>query len=188
MTKEPGDRGGGVSNNDEAPVAEGEPTAVATSGNGAGPESARTLADWEPTLRVITEEEGDLLDSVTVSTQAPIYLRALIATGNSIVACSAIGIDPSTPRKWKRRDTHFAAILADIREEIKERWNAVAEYRALHGFEERIYDKHGNLAGRKIKQDPSFLRAMLGAQDPEHWGSRGERDGNVTITVMRGAE
>ena len=149
---------------------------------------ARTLADWEPTPRVITPEEEESLDSVTVSPMAPAYLRALIATGNSIVACSAIGIDPSTPRKWKARDAHFAAILADIRQEIKERWNAVAEYRALHGFEERIYDKHGNLAGRKIKQDPSFLRAMLGAQDPENWGSRGERDGNLTIVIMDVAE
>ena len=59
---------------------------------------------------------------------------------------------------------------------------------ALHGFEERIYDKHGNLAGRKIKQDPSFLRAMLGAQDPENWGARGERDGNITVVIMDVAE
>ena len=54
---------------------------------------------------------------------------------------------------------------------------------------ERIYDKHGNLAGRKIKQDPSFLRAMLGAQDPERWGSRGERDGNnITVVIIDKAE
>ena len=148
------------------------------------PETARTLADWEPTPRVITPEEEELLDSVTVSPVAPVYLRELIATGNSIVACAAVGIDPSTPRKWKRRDAHFAAILADIREEIVERWNGLAEHRALRGFEERIYDKHGNLAGRKIKQDPSFLRAMLGAQDPEHWGARSERDSKITIVIM----
>ena len=169
---------------DEAAVTEGESTAVATSGDKAGPQIARTLAGWEPTPRVITQEEEELLDSVTVSPMAPVYLRALIATGNSIVACAAVGIDPSTPRKWKRRDAQFAAILADIHEEVVERWNAVAEYRALHGFEERIYDKHGNLAGRKIKQDPSFLRAMLGAQDPEHWGARSERDSKITIVIM----
>ena len=173
-----------MGNNDEAAMTEG---AVDSSGNKVA-ETARTLANWEPTPRVITEEEDELFDSVTVSPMAPAYLRALIATGNSIVACAAIGIDPSTPRKWKARDAHFAAILADIRQEIKERWNAVAEYRVLHGFEERIYDKHGNLAGRKIKQDPSFLRAMLGAQDPENWGSRGERDGNIRIVIMDVAE
>ncbi len=168
---------------------EHDPTAADGDANAledtARPETARTLANWEPTPRVITAEEEELFDSVTVSPIAPAYLRALIATGNSIVACAAIGIDPSTPRKWKARDAHFAAIYADIRQEIKERWNAVAEYRALHGFEERIYDKHGYLAGRKIKQDPSFLRAMLGAQDPEHWGVRGERrDTTINVVIM----
>ena len=138
MTSERGNQGGGgVRDNDESPQTEGESTAVATNGYTARPETARSLADWEPTPRVITEAEEDLFDSVTVSPEAPIYLRALIATGNSIVACSAIGIDPSTPRKWKKRDTHFAAILADIREEIVERWRALAEYRARHGFEEK---------------------------------------------------
>ena len=41
------------------------------------PEIARTLADWEPTPRVITQEE-ELLDSVTVSPAASVYLKALI--------------------------------------------------------------------------------------------------------------
>ncbi len=65
--------------------------------------AARTLADWESTPRVITEEEEQLLDSVTVSPVAPHCLRALIATGNSLAACTIVGIDPSTPRKWKQR-------------------------------------------------------------------------------------
>ena len=104
------------------------------------------------------------------------------------MACAAIGIDPSTPRQWKRKDPHFAAILEGIRQEVVERWQTVAEYRALYGFEERIYDKHGNLAGRKIKQDPSFLRAMLGALDPEHWGRRGDTDQVVNIVVQRVSE
>ncbi|MCH7530661.1 MAG: hypothetical protein IIB36_02735 [Gemmatimonadetes bacterium] len=42
------------------------------------PEIARTLADWEPTPRVITQEEEELLDSVTVSPAASVYLKALI--------------------------------------------------------------------------------------------------------------
>ena len=150
--------------------------------------AARTLADWEQVPRVITPEEEEVLDAVTVSPIAPIYLRAYIASGNSAFACSVVGIGLSTPRAWKRRDAHFAAVWADIKDEVRERWNGVAEYRALHGFEERVFDKHGELVARKVRQDPSFLRAMLGAQDPENWGRRGERDSNITITVHRVAE
>ena len=172
---------------DDQPKADGgESKAVATRGDDVA--TARTLAAWEPTKRVISSAEEATLDAVTVSPMAPAYLRALITLGNNVVACAAIGIDPSTPRQWKRKDPHFTAILEGIRQEVVERWQAVAEYRALYGFEERIYDKHGNLAGRKIKQDPSFLRAMLGALDPEHWGRRGETDQVVNIVVQRVAE
>ena len=152
------------------------------------PETARTLADWEPTLRVITEEEDELFDSVTVSPSAPAYLRAYTKTGNSVAACSIVGISPSTPRAWKRRDPHFAAIRTDIKEEVVERWNAVCEYRAGKGFEERIYDGDGKLIARKVRQDPSFLRAMMGAQDPENWGTRGDRESNITVVIVDVAE
>ena len=67
-----------VGKKEEAAVTEGESTAVATSGDKTGPEIARTLADWEPTPRVITPEEEELLDSVTVSPAASVYLKALI--------------------------------------------------------------------------------------------------------------
>ncbi len=152
------------------------------------PETARTLANWEPTPRVITEEEDELFDSVTVSPSAPAYLRAYTKTGNSVAACSIVGISPSTPRAWKRRDPHFAAIRTDIKEEVVERWNAVCEYRAGKGFEERIYDGDGKLIARKVRQDPSFLRAMMGAQDPENWGTRGDRESNITVVIVDVAE
>ena len=123
-------------------------TADSTAVTKADTAPARTLADFETTPRVITPEEEEVLDSVAVSPIASVYLRAFVVTGNNIAACRIVGIDPSTPRKWKERDHHFAAIWADLKEEVVERWNAVAEHRALQGFEERSYDKGRSPAWR----------------------------------------
>ena len=148
------------------------------------PERARTLADWELVPRVITLEDEELFDSCTVSPRAPTYLRELVIYGNSIYACAEMGINPATPRSWKRRCSHFAEILETLRIEIVERWNALAQDRALTGFEERMYDKHNNLIGKRVRQSDSFLRAMMGAQDPENWGREGASGTSINIVIQ----
>ena len=57
---------------DEQPTpVDGESTAVATRGDDVA--TARTLAAWEPTKRVISSQEEATLDTVTVSPTAPAY-------------------------------------------------------------------------------------------------------------------
>ena len=146
---------------------------------------ARTLADYELAPRELTEEEEELFDTfATLSPNAPTYLRALVKYGNSYFATAEIGIGPSVPRQWKARSPEFATIFATIKIEIAERWNAVAHNKALGGFEDRMYDKDDNLVGRRVRQDPTFLRAMLGSKDPENWGKEGASGLNITVVIV----
>ncbi len=150
---------------------------------------ARSLEDWEPVPYEPAEEDHALFASMGhVSPFAPAYLLAYARTGISAEACRRIGISESLPRVWKVRHPEFAQIQEDLKEGIRDRWNALARRKALEGFSERLYNAKGELVGRKIREDPSFLKAVLGSLDAENWGRAGESGQNITIQVLQVSE
>ena len=147
---------------------------------------ARSLEDWEPVPYEPAEEDQALFDSmVHVSPLAPAYLLAYARTGISAEACRRIGISESLPRQWKRRRPDFATMMEELKEGVRDRWNALARRKALEGFEERLYNANGELVGRKVREDPSFLKAVLGSLDADSWGRAGEGGQSVTVNVLQ---
>jgi hypothetical protein len=150
---------------------------------------ARSLDEWEPVPYEPTEEDQALFDSMGhVSPLAPAYLLAFARTGISAEACRRVGISESLPRVWKLRHPEFAQIQEDLKEGIRDRWNALARQKALGGFEERPCNASGELVGRKVREDPSFLKAVLGSLEPENWGRAGESGQSITIQVLQMSE
>lgn len=146
---------------------------------------ARTLEDYEPYPRVITDEERELFASMEdVSPHAPGYLEAYVRFGNHEAACSGIGIDSSTPRRWKQRRPDFAALREFIKKDVVSRWNTVVQALAMEGFEDRMYDADGELVGRRVRQDASFVRAFMASIDPERWGKQSGTDQSITIVIQ----
>jgi hypothetical protein len=150
---------------------------------------ARSLDAWEPVPYEPAEEDKALFGSMGhVSPLAPAYLLAYARTGISAEACRRIGISESLPRQWKRRHPDFATMMEELKEGVRDRWNALARRKALEGFEERLYNAEGELVGRKVREDPSFLKAVLGSLDAENWGRAGESGQSITIQVVQGSE
>ncbi len=90
--------------------------------------------------------------------------------------------------KWRDTDPVFLEIHDRFWKEVRARWQPVAEHKALHGFEDLLYDAEGDLKDRRVREDSSFLRALLASIDPEHWGSRTEQDSNITVVIVDVAE
>ena len=144
---------------------------------------ARTLDDWEPYPYEPTDDDFAHFNSMAhISPHAPAYLMAFARTGLNTEACRRIGISDSLPRYWKRTHPDFAALIEDLKEGVRDRWTAVGMRKALDGFRDEMYNADGDLVGVKIREDPSFLKAVLGAVDPERWGKT--RDSNQDITIV----
>lgn len=150
---------------------------------------ARTLADWEPHPRVIPEGELAAIAEVCkdISPQAAIWLETYIRTGNQAAAAAIIGISPSTARAWRHRHPPLQALVDGYQEEIRDRWNAVAQHKGMEGFQEWMYNKDGDPAGSRVRQDPGFVRALLGSIDPERWG-KDERAQTIVVNVLQSQE
>jgi len=157
------------------------PHPVATTKNG----SARSLSDWEDSARTFTTEELETFAALrdSVSPLAPLYIETWLKTGNHVVAAQLLDMSPATPRHWKRNHPHYKALNDFYTDEIRDRWMAVAQARALGGFTDRMYGKDGELVGTRIRQDPNFLKATLGAIDPERWG-KDQDAGGITINIV----
>ena len=150
---------------------------------------ARTLADWEPHPRVIPEGERAAIKMVCkdISPQAAVWLETYIVTGNQSAAAAILGMSPSTPLAWRKRHPPLQALIDGYQEEIRDRWNAVAQHKSMEGFQEWLYGKDGSLAGRRVRQDPSFLGKVLGSIDPEKWG-KDQASQTIVVNVLQSQE
>ena len=146
---------------------------------------AQSLDDWEPYPYEPTEEDFTLFDSMAhVSPHAPSYLLAYARTGLNTEACRRIGISDSLPRYWKRRHPDFADLIKDLKEGVRDRWTAVGQRKALEGFRDEMYNADGDLVGVKIREDPGFLKATLGAVDPDRWGKARDTGQIININIV----
>lgn len=151
---------------------------------------ARTLADWEPHPRIIPPEESAAIAEVCkgISPVAAMWVETYIRTGNQAAAASIVGISPHTPKGWRNRHPHLQTIIDSYQEEIRERWNAVAQQKGMQGFNEWQYGADGvTLKGRRVREDPGFVRALLGSIDPERWG-KDERAPSIVVNVLQSVE
>ncbi len=150
---------------------------------------ARSLDEWEPVPYEPTPEDEAAFDSVAhVSPLAPPFLLAFARTGICAEACRRIGISESLPRQWKRRHPDFATTMEELKEGVRDRWNALARRKALQGFEERLFNANGELVGRKVREDPGFLKAVLGSLDADNWGRAGENGQSIIVNVLQAHE
>lgn len=151
--------------------------------------TAKSLDEWEPYPYEPTEDDEKLFASMAhVSPMTPGFLQAFARTGTIAEACRRIGISDSLPRKWRQRHSDFAELLEAQKDCVRDRWNATAQRKAQEGFEERLYNAAGELVGRKVREDASFLKAVLGSIDAEHWGRGGEGDQQINIIITRNEE
>ena len=150
---------------------------------------ARTLADWEPHRRIIPPEEAAAIEAACkeVAPLAATYLQAWIKTGNHVAASEILGISPSAARYWRSRNPSYQALFDAYTPEITERWLTVAQQKGVEGFRDWTFDAEGQLKGSRLREDPGFLRALLGAIDPERWG-RDERSPSIVVNVLQAVE
>lgn len=168
----------------------GLPTASSAGALGpAATGSSRTLADWEPHPRVIPDDESEYIREVSkdVAPNAALYVETYLRTGNHSAASAILGMSPSTSRYWRRQHPEYSALFEHYGEEIRDRWNAVAQAKAMEGFQEWMYDGKGELKGTRTRQDPAFVRAVLGSIDPDRWGKE-DKAQSITVNVVQVAE
>jgi len=149
----------------------------------------RTLADWEPHPRVIPDEERAAIEEACkdVAPLAALYVETWLRAGNHSAAAAILGISPATPTSWRRKHPPYQAIFDAYSEEIRDRWNAVAQHKGMTGFRDWMYDGKGVLKGTRVREDPGFLGKVLGSIDPDRWG-RDQGGQTINITVQQVTE
>ena len=142
------------------------------------------------TASIEIEVPGDLksifAQLVDVSPFCPPYLEGYYATGKKALTCKALGISESLPRKWKQSSPAFALLYDEVEECVNERWSELGDTLAVEGFEERMYDKQGNLAGRRVRIDPGYMKALLASKLP-NWRPN-EQSTEIQVNVLVRAE
>jgi len=136
----------------------------------AGDMKSATLADFEDPPRELLPEEREIIAGLReISPFAPAYLTAWIYLGVKSKAAQAAGISSATVRTWTKRSDVWRQVEEFYAQEIRDRWNAIAQARGLVGFKEEVYDKEGNLKHTRVRQDPSFLARLMTSIDREGW-------------------
>ena len=105
--------------------------------------------------------------------QAP-FLESVALHGIKTRACKAVGVDPKTVDRERRRDDAFAVAYADALDEAADNLETFAHRWATTGLEERheevVYDVSGKVVGRKVRTtsnvSPTLLIFMLKAMRP----------------------
>lgn len=150
--------------------------------------SGITLADYEPEPREVDDAESAKISELLEGcpTACAKWLKKYLVLGNKSSASRAINYSAGIVNWWKRQHPPFAALLAFYDEEIRARWNEVAERRALEGFKEEVFKPDGSLKHTRMRQDPQFLVQMMKRVDPD-W--KDEQLGTqITINVVREEE
>lgn len=118
-----------------------------------------------------------------VGKMAPAFLEGYYRTGLAMQTCRDLGIEESNPRKWKERHPEFGVVYDEITEVCNNRWDETGDRHATEGFEERMYDKEGKLAGSRIRQDPGFLKAVLASKLPHYRPNEQSTEIQVNVLV-----
>lgn len=147
-----------------------------------------TLADFEPVPRVVDPAEEAKIEELLEGCPPACarWLVKYITLGNKSSAARAIDYSAATVGWWKKAHPKFAHLLSFYDDEIRLRWNEVAERRALQGFKEDVFTAEGKLKMTRVRQDPQFLKEMMKKLDPD-W--KEEALGTqITINVVRTEE
>lgn len=98
-------------------------------------------------------------------------VKALADTGSTRLACEASGIARSTFYHRKANDPEFEARVQDAYDDAFDRVEEELYRRAVHGFEEPVYQA-GQLVGTKLRYSDTAAIFMLKGARPEKYADR----------------
>jgi len=141
-----------------------------------------TLGEWEQDPRELEPGQLERLKDVR-SPLARAYLKAYATHGTISAACKVAGHSSAARVKWRQFDPVYAELEEEVRHDIQTRWDAVFEGTALGGLTEEIFDKNGDFAGRKQRQDSAMLRMVAAGVNPEKYG-KDQDAGGIVINIV----
>lgn len=141
------------------------------------------LVDQGYVPRELTEEEEAICVRVK-SLRAQEFLRWFPRIGTLDKVCQRVGISGGSPSRWERTDEAFAELYGRLKEDTKALLNSVSMRCGLDGFEDRMYNADGNLVGRRVRQDPSFLSKLMAKVDPEWRNVDQGQQINIVVQVV----
>jgi hypothetical protein len=96
------------------------------------------------------------------------FLKAFALCGSIRKACEVAAVSRRSVHRWREEDEDFASRFEEAQLEAADRIREAMHKAGVEGWEDEIYDKEGNLRGKRWQFSPPVLIRMAEANCPEY--------------------